>query len=55
MRNRILTDREKKMLMQFLDNNESPETFRMLKMRIKKAYPKLMEDYELIKRSVEKF
>lgn len=36
------------MLKQFLANGEKAEGFRMLKMRIKRNYPAISDDFELI-------
>jgi hypothetical protein len=55
MRNRILTAKEKELLNNFLNEQKTPETFRMLKLRIKRNFAKLTEDYELLKKSYEKF
>ena len=54
MRNRILTNKEKEMLNQFLNGEKNPETFRMLKLRIKRNYESLTHDYELLKKSYKK-
>ena len=55
MHKQLLSERERKMLKQFLETKETTETFRMLKRRIKQNYPRLTEDYELIKKAIEKF
>lgn len=55
MRNRILTDKEREMLGRFLNGENNPATFRMLKLRIKNGYVQITEDFELIKMAMEKF
>lgn len=45
----LLSDKERLMLRQFLVNGEKGEGFRMLKMRIKRNYVCIAEDFELIK------
>jgi hypothetical protein len=54
MHTSVLSDKERKMLKQFLDNGEKGEGFRMLKLRIKRNYPCLADDLELIKQVREK-
>ncbi len=55
MHTRLFSERERKLLRQFLEAGEvKDETFRMLRMRIKRNYPLISEDYELIKRIKEK-
>jgi hypothetical protein len=44
----ILSDLERQMLRKFLETGEKGEGFRMLKLRIKRNYPCLSEDFELI-------
>jgi len=44
----LLSDKERQMLKQYLANGEKAEGFRMLKMRIKRNYPAIAEDFELI-------
>jgi hypothetical protein len=51
----ILSNKEREMLKQFLENGEKGEGFRMLKLRIKRNYPCLSEDFELIKQVNSKF
>jgi len=50
----ILSDKEMVMLKQFLANGEKAEGFRMLKMRIKRNYPIIAEDFELITKVKDK-
>jgi hypothetical protein len=55
MHTRIFGERERKLLKQFLDAGEvKDETFRMLKMRIKRNYPAIAEDFELISKVKDK-
>jgi hypothetical protein len=49
MHKELLSDKERQMLKQFLTNGEKGEGFRMLKMRIKKNYVCIAEDFKLIK------
>jgi hypothetical protein len=49
MHKELLSDNERKMLIQFLEFGEKAEGFRMLKMRIKNNYPVINNDFELIK------
>jgi hypothetical protein len=49
MHKELLSDKERKMLKQFLESDEKAEGFRMLKMRIKNNYPVINNDFELIK------
>jgi hypothetical protein len=44
----ILSAKERQMLKQFLETGEKGEGFRMLKLRIKRNYPCLSGDFELI-------
>jgi hypothetical protein len=54
MHKELLSDKERKMLKLFLESGEKSEGFRMLKMRIKRNYPCIKEDFELIKQVKEK-
>jgi hypothetical protein len=54
MHKKLLSDKERLMLKQFLANGEKAEGFRMLKMRIKRNYPTLAEDFELISKVKDK-
>jgi len=50
MHSAILSDKERVMIKQFLETNKTPcDTFRTLKMRIKRNYKRIAEDFELIK------
>ena len=50
MHSAILSDKERAMIKQFLETNKTPcDTFRTLKMRIKRNYKRIAEDFELIK------
>ena len=55
MRNRILTQKERKILQSFLDKNEQLEGFRMLKTRIKRGHKQLNQDFTLIDIAFKKF
>ena len=50
----LLSDKERKMLKQFLESGEKQEGFRMLKMRLKRNYPCISQDYELLKQVMNK-
>lgn len=52
---RILSDREREMLKRFVENSEKAEGFRLLKLRIVREYPKLVNELELIKKAMERF
>ena len=54
MHKEILSDRERLMLKQFLETGEKGEGFRMLKLRIKRNYSALSDDFELIQQVREK-
>ena len=54
MHKELLSDKERKMLRQYLETGEKSEGFRMLKLRIKRNYPCIIEDFELIKQVREK-
>jgi hypothetical protein len=51
----ILSDKEREMLRQFLENGGKGVGFRMLKLRIKRNYDCLSSDLELITRAKDKF
>ena len=55
MYSRILTDYERTMINNFLEGKSNPETFRVLKMRIKKYQPQLNSDLKLIEQALKKF
>lgn len=55
MHKELLSDKERQMLKQFLVNGEKAEGFRMLKMRIKRNYQTITEDFELIRQANKKF
>jgi hypothetical protein len=50
----ILSDRERIMLKHFLETGEKGEGYRMLKMRIKRNFAVVSQDYELISRVMNK-
>ena len=55
MHKAILSPRERKLLAKFLNNEPiNDETFRMLKLRVKRNYPVLKEDYQLITQVMNK-
>jgi len=55
MHKAILSPRERTLLATFLNGESiSDETFRMLKLRIKRNYPCINEDFELLKQVMTK-
>ena len=55
MHKAILSERERTLLTKFLDDNPiTDETFRMLKMRIKRNYPTITQDFQLISQLLNK-
>jgi hypothetical protein len=54
MHTRILSNRERLIIKQFLEANEKPQGFRMLKTRIKQSHERIREDFELIQKVFEK-
>lgn len=54
MHKELLSDKERKMLRLFLATGEKDEGFRMLKLRIKRHYPCILVDFELIRQVKEK-
>lgn len=55
MHSQILTEHEREMLKKFIEKNEKPKGFRLLKLRIKSYHPQLHADLNLIEKSLEKF
>jgi hypothetical protein len=55
MHKQILSERERKMLEQFITDGKTPETFRMLRMLIKRNYIQISQDFRLIEKVYEKF
>jgi hypothetical protein len=56
MQTHILSEREKAMLQRFTESGETTdETFRMLKKRLKSAYPRLVEDYEILIKAIDRW
>jgi hypothetical protein len=51
----ILSDKERAMLQNFLDNDKQSDSFYVLKHRIKNYHEKLHQDLNLIEKSLEKF
>jgi hypothetical protein len=55
MHKAIFSDRERHLLRQFIDTGEVKDaTFRMLKLRIKRAYPTIEEDFQMIEKLRDK-
>jgi hypothetical protein len=50
----LLSDKERQMLRQFLATGEKDKHFRILKMRVKKSYPMITQDYQLITQVMNK-
>jgi hypothetical protein len=50
----LLSDKERLMLKQFLESGEKDKHFRILKMRLKKSYPAISNDYQLITQVIDK-
>lgn len=50
----LLSDKERQMLKVFLETGEKDKHFRILKMRIKRSYPVISQDYELISQVINK-
>jgi 23S rRNA C2498 (ribose-2'-O)-methylase RlmM len=55
MRSYILSKHEQQLIEQYLESNQKTETLRMLKLRMKKAYPRLTNDLKLIDKALKKF
>lgn len=55
MHSQLLTEHERDMLKKFLESNEKPKGFRLLKHRIIKFHPQLHQDLNLIEKALEKF
>jgi hypothetical protein len=54
MHKELLSDKERAMLRQYLESGEKDKHFRILKMRIKKSYPAISLDYQLITQVINK-
>jgi hypothetical protein len=50
----LLSDKERQMLKRFLETGEKDKHFRILKNRIKKSYPIITQDYQLITQVMNK-
>jgi len=50
----LLSDEESQMLKKFLETGEKQESFRMLKLRLKRNYPIISQDYELLTQVMNK-
>ena len=55
MHKAILSDRERMIIRNFLENSKKLQGFRMLKVRIKRNHRRIVEDFELIQKVFEKF
>jgi hypothetical protein len=53
MRAHVLTNLERKIIRQFLQNGEKPQGFRMLKKRILDYHKRIFEDSELVKKFID--
>ena len=55
MHRAILSERERTLLTKYLDDEPiTDDTFRMLKMRIKRNYPTITQDFQLISQLLNK-
>ena len=54
MHKELLSDNERQMLRQFLSNDVKGEGFRMLKLRIKRNYNCIKQDYKLLEQVMAK-
>jgi len=55
MHKAILSERERILVTKYLDDEPiTDETFRMLKLRIKRNYPTITQDYQLISQLLNK-
>ena len=54
MHKELLSDKERSMLKLFLETGEKDKHFRILKNRIKKGYPIITQDYQLITQVMNK-
>jgi hypothetical protein len=54
MHKELLSDKERRMLIQFIQTGEKGEGFRMLKMRLKRNYFVINQDYELLRQVMGK-
>ena len=54
MHKELLSDKERQMLKQYLETGEKDKHFRILKNRIKKSYPIITNDYQLINQAMNK-
>jgi hypothetical protein len=50
----LLSDKERQMLKQFLETGEKQEGFRMLRMRIRRNYPCIKEDFQLLNQAKDR-
>lgn len=55
MHKRILSERERGMLQDYLNNQTTPKDFKVLKMRVKRYYGDISQDFILLKKCYEKF
>lgn len=55
MHKAVLSERERALLAKFLNGEPiNDETFRMLKLRVKRNYPCISQDFQLIKETMDK-
>ena len=50
MHKAILSDKERKIIEHYLETGEKSQGFRMLKVRLKRKYKRIREDFELIEK-----
>ena len=55
MHKRILSNYERKLLDDYLTTGKTSNSFRMLKLRIKKNFVEINQDFDLIKKAKESF
>ena len=51
---KLLSNKERQILIHFIKTGNKQEGFRMLKTRIKRNYPTIVEDFDLLKKVVDK-
>ena len=51
----LISQKEREMLQRFLNDQPTPKNFKVLKMLIKKYYPNISQDFNLIEKSFKKF
>lgn len=55
MHKKIFSEREREMLGKFLTEGKTPETFRTLRMLIKRNYTRLSRDFQLLEKVYAEF